>query len=147
MPHSNLIQLVWSCLGWFLVNSICVQSFIGGFSGVKFFQDVLGHLMDVLLCFWCVSGRCRWFNMFRMILEGFRWFKVAVNNTQLSQRATWKCSRRTSPFKFSFCSLPSTMLSMISAGWIWGGCVTGVTHPLHLPSHAVLRLSFLRCRQ
>ena len=38
------------------------------------------------------------------VFEGFRWFKVAVNNTQLSQRATWKCSQRTSPFKFSFCS-------------------------------------------
>ena len=32
------------------------------------------------------------------------------------------------------------MLSVISAGWIWGGSVTGVTQPLHLPSHAVLRL-------
>ena len=32
------------------------------------------------------------------------------------------------------------MLSVISAGWIWGDGVTGVTQPLHLPSHAVLRL-------
>ena len=36
---------------------------------------------------------------------------------------------------FSFCSLPSRMLSVISARWIWGGCVTGVTLPTQLPSH------------
>ena len=36
---------------------------------------------------------------------------------------------------FSFCSLPSRMLSVISARWIWGGCVTDVTLPSHLPSH------------
>ena len=41
---------------------------------------------------------------------------------------------------FSICSLVSRMLSVISEGWIWGGCVTGVTQPLHLTSHAVLRL-------
>ena len=44
--------------------------------------------------------------MFRLILEGFRWFEIAVNNTHLSQRATWRCSRRTSSFSpFVVCRL------------------------------------------
>ena len=85
-------------------------------------------------------GCCRCFRMFRSAVEGFLRFKIAVNNTQLSQRATRRLSRRTSSFLFSFCCLPSTMLSVISAGWIWGGRVTGVTQHLRLPSHAVLRL-------
>ena len=38
--------------------------------------------------------------------------EVAVSNTHLAQRATWRCSRCTS--SFSICSPPSTMFSVTS---------------------------------
>ena len=137
----------WRCLFFSLICSASLKlsrlffSCFNLFSFVLFFVILVcqvvpgcdGSLMDVTP-FSIVLGCCRCFKMFRLIFEGFRWFEIAVNNTHLSQWATWRCSRRTSSF-FSFCSLPSRMLSVISAGWIWGGCVTGVTQPLHLPSH------------
>ena len=93
-----LFHLVWSCPGCFLVASNCFQSFIGGFSGVKLFQDVLGRswtCYSVSDGFHAVVGDSICLVCF---FKGFRWFEIALNNRHLSDRATCRCSRCTSSF-------------------------------------------------
>ena len=82
------------------------QSFIDIFFLSQIIPNYVVSLMDVLHCFSWFLGCCRCFKMFRLAFEGFLGFKVAVNDTQLSQRTTWRCSRCTSSFSpFVVCRL------------------------------------------
>ena len=109
VQHSclKLSRLFFNCFN-LIFNHLLIFSFKSNYSKLCWVVD------GCLTLFLMVLGCCRCFKMFRSAFEGFLGFKVAVNNTHLSQRATWRCFA-THVLFFSFCSLPSRMLSVISA--------------------------------